>query len=131
MANRMAVTHTMLSSATLPCSVPSMRTRPTVVFEAIRASGRTVGLAFASSAAVFGDPLGHRAGLVADTSELLPESFYGVYKAANEGTASSDNCASEFSSSFVSCRRLSRSAAAASSYSSASRESEKHALRAS
>lgn len=57
------------------------------VFEAIRASGRTVGLAFASSAAVFGDPLGHRAGLVADTSELLPESFYGVYKAANEGTA--------------------------------------------
>jgi len=57
------------------------------VFEAIRGSGRTVGLAFASSAAVFGDPLGHRAGLVADTSELLPESFYGVYKAANEGTA--------------------------------------------
>ncbi len=57
------------------------------VFEAIRASGRTVGLAFASSAAVFGDPLGHRAGLVADTSELLPDSFYGVYKAANEGTA--------------------------------------------
>jgi nucleoside-diphosphate-sugar epimerase len=57
------------------------------VFEAIRASARTVGLAFASSAAVFGDPLGHRAGLVADTSELLPESFYGVYKAANEGTA--------------------------------------------
>lgn len=57
------------------------------VFEAIRASGRTDGLAFASSAAVFGDPLGHRAGLVADTSELLPESFYGVYKAANEGTA--------------------------------------------
>src|SRR5205823_2092897 len=27
------------------------------------------------------------AGLVADTSELLPDSFYGVYKAANEGTA--------------------------------------------
>ena len=59
------------------------------VFEAIRASGRTVGLAFASSAAVFGDPLGHRAGLIADTSELLPESFYGVYKAANEGAARS------------------------------------------
>jgi nucleoside-diphosphate-sugar epimerase len=57
------------------------------VFEAIRAAGGNIGLAFASSAAVFGDSAGHRAGLVADTSELLPESFYGVYKAANEGTA--------------------------------------------
>jgi nucleoside-diphosphate-sugar epimerase len=57
------------------------------VFEAIRAARRSIGLAFASSAAVFGDSLGHRAGLVADTSELLPDSFYGVYKAANEGTA--------------------------------------------
>jgi NAD(P)-dependent dehydrogenase (short-subunit alcohol dehydrogenase family)/uncharacterized membrane protein YgcG len=57
------------------------------VFEAVRAAGRTIGLTFASSAAVFGDPSWHRAGLVADASELLPDSFYGVHKAANEGTA--------------------------------------------
>jgi nucleoside-diphosphate-sugar epimerase len=57
------------------------------VFEAIRAAGRPVGLAYASSAAVFGSPAGHRAGVVGDTSALLPDSFYGVYKAANEGTA--------------------------------------------
>ena len=30
---------------------------------------------------------GHAAGVVADNSPLLPDSFYGVYKAANEGTA--------------------------------------------
>jgi len=57
------------------------------VFEAVRAADRTIGLTFASSAAVFGDPSWHRAGMVADASELLPDSFYGVYKAANEGTA--------------------------------------------
>jgi nucleoside-diphosphate-sugar epimerase len=57
------------------------------VFEAIRAAGGQVGLALASSAAVFGRPSGHAAGVVADNSPLLPESFYGVYKAANEGTA--------------------------------------------
>jgi nucleoside-diphosphate-sugar epimerase len=57
------------------------------VFEAIRAAGGHIGLALASSAAVFGDPAGHPAGLVGDTSGLLPDSFYGVYKAANEGTA--------------------------------------------
>src|SRR5262249_58742011 len=56
------------------------------VFEAVRAAGRTIGLTFASSAAVFGDPSWHRAGLVADTSELLPDPFYGVYKAAHAGT---------------------------------------------
>lgn len=57
------------------------------VFEAIRAAGGQVGLAFASSAAVFGDSGRHPAGLVGDNAELLPDSFYGVYKAANEGTA--------------------------------------------
>ena len=57
------------------------------VFEAIRAAGGQIGLALASSAAVFGKPSGHPAGVVADNSPLLPDSFYGVYKAANEGTA--------------------------------------------
>ena len=57
------------------------------VFEAIRAAGGQIGLALASSAAVFGRPSAHPAGVVADNSPLLPESFYGVYKAANEGTA--------------------------------------------
>ena len=37
------------------------------VFEAIRAAGRAAGLAFASSAAVYGNPAAHPAGLVADT----------------------------------------------------------------
>jgi nucleoside-diphosphate-sugar epimerase len=58
------------------------------VFEAIRAAGGRLGLALASSAAVFGKPDRHPAGVVADHSPLLPDSFYGVYKAANEGTAS-------------------------------------------
>ena len=57
------------------------------VFEAIRAAGGPVGLALASSAAVFGPPAGHAAGVVSDGSPLQPDSFYGVYKAANEGTA--------------------------------------------
>ena len=57
------------------------------VFEGIRAAGGRIGLALASSAAVFGPPAGHAAGVVADNSPLLPDSFYGVYKAANEGTA--------------------------------------------
>ena len=57
------------------------------VFEAVRAAGQPAGLAFASSAAVYGNPAAHPAGLVADNSPLMPETFYGVYKAANEGTA--------------------------------------------
>ena len=57
------------------------------VFEAIRAAGGPIGLALASSAAVFGPPAGHAAGVVSDSSPLQPDSFYGVYKAANEGTA--------------------------------------------
>jgi nucleoside-diphosphate-sugar epimerase len=58
------------------------------VFEAVRAAGGHIGLALASSAAVFGKPDRHPAGVVADNSPLLPDSFYGVYKVANEGTAS-------------------------------------------
>ena len=57
------------------------------VFEAVRAAGGHAGLALASSAAVFGKPASHPAGVVADNSPLLPDSFYGVYKVANEGTA--------------------------------------------
>ncbi len=57
------------------------------VFEAVKAAGRPIGLALASSAAVFGSPAGHAAGVVSDSSPLQPDSFYGVYKAANEGTA--------------------------------------------
>lgn len=57
------------------------------VFEAIRAACRPVGLALASSAAVFGSISQHDAGLLTDNSVLLPDSFYGVYKVANEGTA--------------------------------------------
>ncbi|MDQ2814496.1 MAG: NAD-dependent epimerase/dehydratase family protein [Actinomycetota bacterium] len=57
------------------------------VFEAVRATGRTIGLALASSAAVFGAATGNPAGPVTDTSAFVPDSLYGVYKAANEGTA--------------------------------------------
>jgi nucleoside-diphosphate-sugar epimerase len=57
------------------------------VFEAIRVAGGNIGLAIASSAAVYGNSADHAAGLVADSSSLMPDSFYGVYKAANEGTA--------------------------------------------
>ena len=52
------------------------------VFEAVRPLA-PAGLAFASSAAVYGNPAAHPAGLVADNSPLMPDSFYGVYKAAN------------------------------------------------
>ena len=57
------------------------------VFDAVRASGRTIGLAYASSAAVFGAGSAYSGGVVADTSPLLPDTHYGVYKVANEGTA--------------------------------------------
>jgi nucleoside-diphosphate-sugar epimerase len=57
------------------------------IFEAIRAAGGTAGLAFASSAAVFGAAAGHQPGAVTDTSAYVPDSLYGVYKTANEGTA--------------------------------------------
>jgi len=55
------------------------------IFEAVRAAGPNVGLVYASSAAVFG--ANGSSGMVGDTSPLLPDSHYGVYKQANEGTA--------------------------------------------
>ncbi len=57
------------------------------VFEAVRAAARGIGLAYASSAAVFGSSSFFSSGMVGDTSALRPESHYGVYKVANEGTA--------------------------------------------
>lgn len=57
------------------------------VFEAVKRSSRPVGLAYASSAAVYGASGAYSAGLVGDLSALEPDSHYGVYKAANEGTA--------------------------------------------
>jgi UDP-glucuronate 4-epimerase len=57
------------------------------VFEAARQSGRRVGIAFASSAAVYGASAAFSSGLVGDASPLTPDSHYGVYKEANEGTA--------------------------------------------
>lgn len=57
------------------------------VFEAIRSSGRQIGLAYASSSAVYGNIASQPAGVVMDSSALHPETLYGVYKAANEGTA--------------------------------------------
>ncbi len=57
------------------------------VFDAVRASGRSIGLAYASSAAVFGAGSTYSGGVVGDTSPLLPDTHYGVYKVANEGTA--------------------------------------------
>jgi len=57
------------------------------VFEAVRAAGGRIGLAYASSAAVYGTGAGSSGSLVGDASPLHPDSHYGVYKAANEGTA--------------------------------------------
>lgn len=57
------------------------------VFDAVRASGRSIGLVYASSAAVFGAGSTYSGGVVGDTSPLLPDTHYGVYKVANEGTA--------------------------------------------
>jgi len=57
------------------------------VFDAIRASGRSIGLAYASSAAVFGASSSYSGGVVSDTSPVMPDTHYGVYKVANEGTA--------------------------------------------
>jgi nucleoside-diphosphate-sugar epimerase len=57
------------------------------VFEAVRhADGQVRGLAYASSAAVFG-PSGRYPDLpVGDDVPLAPSTLYGVYKQANEGT---------------------------------------------
>jgi nucleoside-diphosphate-sugar epimerase len=57
------------------------------MFEAVRQSGRRVGLCYASSAAVYGASAAFTSGLVGDDSPLAPDSHYGVYKAANEATA--------------------------------------------
>ena len=57
------------------------------MFEAARHAGRPTGLVYASSAAVYGSSSYFSSGMVSDTSPLLPESHYGVYKVANEGTA--------------------------------------------
>jgi nucleoside-diphosphate-sugar epimerase len=57
------------------------------MFEAARHAGRPAGLVYASSAAVYGSSSFFSSGMVSDTSPVLPESHYGVYKVANEGTA--------------------------------------------
>ncbi len=57
------------------------------IFEAARHAGRPTGVVYASSGAVFGSSSYFSSGMVSDTSPLLPESHYGVYKMANEGTA--------------------------------------------
>lgn len=57
------------------------------VFDAIRQSGRHIGLAYASSAAVYGASASYRSGVVDDASPAFADTFYGVYKVANEGTA--------------------------------------------
>lgn len=57
------------------------------IFDAIRTADRRIGLAYASSAAVFGASSAYSGGVISDSSPLMPDSHYGVYKAANEGTA--------------------------------------------
>ncbi len=57
------------------------------IFEGIRQAGRRIGLAYASSAAVFGASSYYTSGVVGDASEAFADTFYGVYKVANEGTA--------------------------------------------
>lgn len=52
-----------------------------------RTDGGVRGVAFASSAAVFGPPERYPHGRVTDDSPLAPTTLYGVYKQANEGTA--------------------------------------------
>lgn len=57
------------------------------VFDAVRAADRRIGLAYASSAAVFGASSAYSGGVVGDVSPVMPDTHYGVYKVANEGTA--------------------------------------------
>src|ERR1035437_3490720 len=57
------------------------------IFDAVRVSERRIGIAYASSAAVFGASSAYSGGVVGDTSPLMPDTHYGVYKVANEGTA--------------------------------------------
>ncbi len=57
------------------------------VFEAVKRAGRPVGVAYASTAAVYGATYTHTSAVMGDGSLPVPGSHYGVYKAANEGTA--------------------------------------------
>ncbi len=57
------------------------------LFEAVRSEGRGIGLVYASSGAAYGSSSFSSSGIVGDGSPLLPDSHYGVYKVANEGTA--------------------------------------------
>lgn len=57
------------------------------VFEAVRAQDCGIGLVYASSGAVFGRSVDYPGGVVSDFSTPAPETLYGVYKVANEGTA--------------------------------------------
>jgi nucleoside-diphosphate-sugar epimerase len=77
--------------------VPFCRANPTLgaqvnvvgtvnIFEAARHAG-IKGLAYASSLAVLGPAEEYPEGRVGDDVPLLPQSLYGVYKVANEGTA--------------------------------------------
>lgn len=56
------------------------------VFEAALAH-EVAGLAYASSVAVFGPPDLYREDPIADDAQPAPQTLYGVYKLANEGTA--------------------------------------------
>ncbi len=56
------------------------------VFEAAHRSGRVTGIAYASSAAVAGEPADY-ASPIADDAPHVPRTHYGVFKAANEGNA--------------------------------------------
>jgi UDP-glucuronate 4-epimerase len=72
---------------------PSMGARVNVVgtvniFEAVRAFwGQVKGIAYASSLAVLGPDEYYRDKPVPDSAPLFPQTLYGVYKQANEGTA--------------------------------------------
>jgi nucleoside-diphosphate-sugar epimerase len=58
------------------------------VFEAARARGKELlGLAYASSAAVFGPEEDYGGGPLDENAPLLPETHYGVFKQCNEGNA--------------------------------------------
>lgn len=58
------------------------------ILEAARRSdGRVRGVAYASSAAVFGPAEMYEGGIAYDDSPLSPRTLYGVYKQANEGAA--------------------------------------------
>ncbi|NJN84803.1 MAG: SDR family NAD(P)-dependent oxidoreductase [Caldilineaceae bacterium] len=58
------------------------------IFEAARHNwGQVKGLSYASSLAVLGPAEEYPEGRVGDDVPLLPQTLYGVYKVANEGTA--------------------------------------------